>query len=171
MTNSELEKEEIKVLSDEGYSFDITYNKEFKSKEKLFFGLINKSIVEVKKVTETLRIEPLRLSTMDRIAKHQLRLHFDIERLQTDENYIEESNYTIGLNTSSMISIIALAVLGTDYSDIKFFNLKKKLSNALTSKQLFEITNQILALSDHVNFINSTRLMIARNPIKPNEVE
>lgn len=171
MTNKELEQEEIKVLSDEGYSFDVTYNKKIKTNKKSFFGLINKSKVEVKKVTETLRIEPLRLSTMDRISKYQSRLHFDIDRLQNDEEYIEESNYTIGLNAKSMVSIIALAVLGINYSEIEFHRLNKIIADNLTSKQMFEIAGQILALTDHANFINSTRLMIARNVIKPNEVE
>jgi len=171
MTNKELEQEEIKILSDEGYSFDITYNKEFKSKKKVFFGLFNKTVVEVKKVTESLRIEPLRLSTMDRISKYQIDLYFDIDKLQNDEEYIEESNYIVGANIDPMVSIVTLAVLGTEYSEKKFKALKLKLSDALTSKQLLELSTQIIALSDHGNFISSTRLMIARNVIKPNEVE
>ena len=170
MNTTQLEREEIKVLADEGFSFEITYKEPFKQKIKRF-GFIPATKIEMQEVTETLRIEPLRLSTMDRIAKYQIELYFDEEKINGEDDHFEEVNSIVAKNIYPLSSVVAIAVLGTDYSFSKFESMRKKLLDALTPKQLFQLSVQILALSDHANFINSTRLMIARNVIKPNEVE
>ena len=164
MNQNQLEVEELKVLTDKGYEFEIEYPLEIKP-----FLNIGKSKFISK--TEKFRIEPLRLSTLDRIAEYQIKLIHDDEAFKDENRFPEEANELIIQNNKNLISIVALAVLGTKYSKKRFENLVKILSKGLTSSMLTEITTQIFTLSDHGNFISSTRLMLARNVIKPNEVE
>ena len=164
MEKTQLEKQELSVLNDSGYTFEIEYHKI--TKPLFFFEMPKMELVK-----KSFNIKPLRLSTLDRIAKYQLELYLDDEVFKDDASFALEANSLIIKNNKSLVKIVALAVLGTDYSVKKFNKLTKIFSDALTSQQLIEIVSQIFALSDHGNFINSTRLMIARNVIKPNEVE
>ena len=164
MNKTQLEQQELRILNDSGYTFEVEYEKEIKP--IYFFGKSKKEVVK-----ESFNIKPLRLSTLDRIAEYQLQLFLNDEVFKDTDAFAIEANSLIIKNNQTLVKIVALAVLGTDYSKKKFNKLTRIFSDALTAQQLIEIVSQIFALSDHGNFINSTRLMIARNVIKPNEVE
>lgn len=171
MNKQILEQEELKVLTDEGFSFDLKIKEEIPLKHNFFKRLFNRNKAQFVEVNKTFRIEPLRLSTLDRIAKYQMQLTLDEDKIADEKIFFIESNSTVIRNIHPVASIVALAVLGTNYNSSEFKKLKQIFLDALTPKELFKIANQILVLSDHGNFINSTRLMIARSTVKPNEVE
>jgi hypothetical protein len=70
-----------------------------------------------------------------------------------------------------MANIVAIAVLGVDYSEKEFKRLKKILFDNLTPIKLEVIANEILNYQSLVNFTNSTVTMSIKTTISPNEVE
>lgn len=171
MNKDKLEQEELKILTDEGFSFELKIKEEIPSNHNRFTRLFKRNKAQFVEVNKAFRIEPLRLSTLDRIAKYQSQLTLNEDKIADENNFIVESNSTVARNVNPLASIISLAVLGTNYNSVDFKELNRIFLNALTPKELFRIVNQILILSDHANFINSTRFMMAKSTIKPNEVE
>ena len=174
MENKELQKKELDILNDVPFVFELEYNKEKVIQKKKFFGLIttNKTIHE--KVKEEFKIYPLRLSTMDRMAKYQIELYLDkskFEKENKDVDTFNEMKLVAVNNAEAMASIVTIAVLGADYSEKKFQKLKKVLYDNLTPYKLELITNEILSYSSLANFLNSTVTMSTKTTISPNEVE
>lgn len=174
MENKELQRKELDILNDVPFVFELEYNKKKTIQEKKFFGLIttNKTIQE--KVKEEFKIYPLRLSTMDRMAKYQIELYLDkskFEKENKDVDTFNEMKLVAVNNADAMASIVTIAVLGADYSENKFKKLKKVLYDNLTPYKLELITNEILSYSSLANFLNSTVAMSTKTTISPNEVE
>ncbi|WP_333661599.1 hypothetical protein [Chishuiella changwenlii] len=173
MDNKELTKKELDILNDVPYSFELEYTKEKTIKVKRFFGLFttNKSIRE--KVKEVFKIYPLRLSTMDRMAKYQIELYLDNSKFSqnNDSDSFNEMKLVAAKNAYNMANIVAVAVLGVDYSEKEFKCLKKVLFDNLTPIKLEVIANEILNYQSLVNFTNSTVTMSIKTTISPNEVE
>ena len=174
MENKELQKKELDILNDVPFVFELEYNKKKTIQEKKFFGLIttNKTIHE--KVKEEFKIYPLRLSTMNRIAKYQIELYLDYSKFEEGRKEIEVTNEMKLIafnNAEAMASIVTIAVLGVDYSEKKFQKLKKVLFDNLTPYKLEVIAREIFKYSSLENFLNSTVAMSMKATISPNEVE
>lgn len=174
--NKELMQKETDIINDVPFVFELEYKKPKTIQEKKFFGLIstNKTIQE--KVKEEFKIYPLRLSTMNRMAKYQLDLRINESmfkegnQLSNDDNFNEMKLIAVN-NTETMASIVAIAVLGIDYSEKKFKKVKQIMFDSLTSFKLEVIINEILRYQHLGNFLNSTVAMSARTTMSPNEVE
>lgn len=167
MNKEKLEQEELRILSDSGYDFELEINRQ-NNRDFLLNLILKPSFIKIKK---TYHIEPLRLSTMDRIAKYQLDLYLNEEAFKDESNMLVEMNSIVVRNLKPLTKIIALAVLGTSYKKSKFNKLYKELLDGLTPNKVYELIGVIQQLSSSVNFINSTRLAKAQITIKPNEVE
>lgn len=172
--NKELMQKETDIINDVPFVFELEYKKPKTIQEKKFFGLIttNKTIQE--KVKEEFKIYPLRLSTMNRMAKYQIELYLDKSKFEEgnkDVDTFNEMKLIAINNTETMASIVAIAVLGVDYSEKKFKKVKQIMFDSLTSFKLEVIINEILRYQHLGNFLNSTVAMSARTTMSPNEVE
>ena len=108
--NKELMQKETDIINDVPFVFELEYKKPKTIQEKKFFGLIttNKTIHE--KVKEEFKIYPLRLSTMDRMAKYQIELYLDkskFEKENKDVDTFNEMKLIAVNNTETMASIVA----------------------------------------------------------------
>lgn len=171
MENKELKREESKILNDEGYSFEVEYDKKIKCETTRFFGLLPIIETSYVKTKETFTIKPCTLSTLDRLSKYQIELYLEDNSLTDEYKQLNEAKLMIYHNSMNMARIVAVAVLGTSFKQRKFESLTKILSDSLTPKKLLEIVNQIMKYQDLGNFMNSTRLISMKSVIKPNEVE
>jgi len=167
MDQKDIQREEIKTLIEAPYEFEVEYNK----KEKFFFGLIPFEKRLKKKVKEKFEIKPCTLSTLDRLCQYQIELFFDEGKLNNELEIFNQTKVIAYKNAKLMANIVAVAVLGADYSKSEFKRVSNILYNSLTPAKLFEIINEILKSQDLANFMHSTRLASIKMTISPNEVE
>lgn len=171
MDQKDIQREEIKTLIETPYEFEVEYNKKVTIQEKFFFGLIPYEKKVVKKVKEKFEIKPCTLSTLDRLCQYQIELFIDEAKLSDNNEIFNQTKLISYKNAKLMANIVAVAVLGVDYSKTEFKRVQAIIYNSLTPAKLFEIINEILKFQDLTNFTNSTRLASIKMTISPNEVE
>ena len=171
MDQKDIQREEIKTLIETPYEFEVEYNKKVIIQKKFFFGLIPYEKKVVQKVNEKFEIKPCTLSTLDRLCQYQIELFFDEGKLNNELEIFNQTKLIAYKNAKLMSNIVAVAVLGVDYSKVEFKRVSNILYNSLTPAKLFEILNEILKSQDLANFMHSTRLASIKMTISPNEVE
>ncbi|MGV0921905.1 hypothetical protein ACTS94_16410 [Empedobacter falsenii] len=171
MDQKDIQREEIKTLIEAAYEFEVEYNKNVIIQEKFFFGLIPYKKKVVQKVKEKFEIKPCTLSTLDRLCQYQIELFFDEGKLNNELEIFNQTKLIAAKNAKLMANIVAVAVLGIDYSKAEFKRVQTIIYNSLTPAKLFEIINEILKSQDLANFMHSTRLASIKMTISPNEVE
>lgn len=171
MDQKDIQREEIKTLIETPYEFEVEYNKKVIVQEKFFFGLIPYEKKVIQKVKEKFEINPCTLSTLDRLCQYQIELFIDNDKLNSEADIFNETKLIAAKNSKLMANIVAVAVLGIDYSKSEFKRVSSILFNSLTPAMLFDIINEILKSQDLANFMNSTRLASIKKTISPNEVE
>ena len=171
MNQKDVQREEIKTLIEAPYEFEVEFNKEVTVQEKYFFGLIPYKKKVVQKVKEKFEIKPCTLSTLDRLCQYQIELFFDEGKLNNELEIFNQTKLIAYKNAKIMADIVAVAVVGGDYSKSEFKRVSTILYNSLTPAKLFEIINEILKSQDLANFMHSTRLASIKMTISPNEVE
>ena len=171
MDQKDIQREEIKTLIEAPYEFEVEYNKKAIVQEKFFFDLIPYEKKVTQKVKEKFKIKPCTLSTLDRLCQYQIELFIDESKLNDEVEIFNQTKLIAAKNAKLMANIVAVAVLGIDYSKSKFKRVSTILYNSLTPAKLFEIINEILKSQDLTNFTNSTRLASIKMTISPNEVE
>ncbi|MDM1299916.1 hypothetical protein HXZ94_15580 [Empedobacter falsenii] len=171
MDQKDIQREEIKTLIEAPYEFEVEYNKKVIAQEKFFFGLIPYEKRVKKKVKEKFEIKPCTLSTLDRLCQYQIELFIDNDKLNSEADIFNETKLIAAKNSKLMANIVAVAVLGVDYSKSEFKRVSSILFDSLTPVMLFDIINEILKSQDLANFMNSTRLASIKMTISPNEVE
>lgn len=171
MDQKDIQREEIKTLIEAPYEFEVEFNKEVTVQKKYFFGLIPFKKKVVQKVKEKYEIKPCTLSTLDRLSQYQIELFFDEGKLNNELEIFNQTKVIAYKNAKLMANIVAVAVLGADYSKSEFKRVSNILYNSLTPAKLFEIINEILKSQDLANFMHSTRLASIKMTISPNEVE
>ncbi|WP_291076345.1 MULTISPECIES: hypothetical protein [unclassified Empedobacter] len=171
MDQKDIQREEIKTLIEAPYEFEVEYNKKAIVQEKFFFGLIPYEKRVTKKVKEKFEIKPCTLSTLDRLCQYQIELFIDNDKLNSEVDIFNETKLIAAKNSKLMANIVAVAVLGVDYSKSEFKRVSSILFDSLTPAMLFNVINEILKSQDLANFMNSTRLASIKMTISPNEVE
>ncbi|MFV0149747.1 hypothetical protein OBJ95_05935 [Empedobacter falsenii] len=171
MDQKDIQREEIKTLIEAPYEFEVEFNKEATVQKKFFFGLIPYKKKVVKKVKEKFEIKPCTLSTLDRLSQYQIELFFNEGKLNNELEIFNQTKLIAYKNAKIMANIVAVAVVGVDYSKSEFKRVSNILYNSLTPAKLFEIINEILKSQDLANFMHSTRLASIKITISPNEVE
>lgn len=171
MDKKDIQREEIKTLIETPYEFEVEYNKKVIIQKKFFFGLIPYEKTEVQKVKEKFEIKPCTLSTLDRLCQYQIELFIDNDKLNSEVDIFNETKLIAAKNSKLMANIVAVAVLGVDYSKSEFKRVSSILFDSLTPAMLFNVINEILKSQDLTNFTNSTRLASIKMTISPNEVE
>lgn len=171
MNQKDIQREEINTLIEAPYEFEVEYNKKVIVQEKFFFGLIPYEKKVIQKVKEKFEIKPCTLSTLDRLCQYQIELFIDNDKLNSEADIFNETKLIAAKNSKLMANIVAVAVLGIDYSKSEFKRVSSILFDSLTPAMLFDIINEILKSQDLVNFMNSTRLASIKKTISPNEVE
>lgn len=171
MDQKDIQREEIKTLIEAPYEFEVEYNKKVIVQEKFFFGLIPHEKKIVQKVKEKFEIKPCTLSTLDRLCQYQIELFIDENKLNDEVEIFNQTKVIAAKNTKLMANIVAVAVLGVDYSKTEFKRVREIIYNSLTPAKLFDIINEILKSQDLANFMHSTRLASIKMTISPNEVE
>ncbi|HAR73429.1 MAG TPA: hypothetical protein DCR77_08485 [Flavobacteriaceae bacterium] len=171
MDQKDIQREEIKTLIEAPYEFEVEFNKKVTIQEKFFFGLIPYEKKVVQKVKEKFEIKPCTLSTLDRLCQYQIELFIDNDKLNSEADIFNETKLIAAKNSKLMANIVAVAVLGVDYSKSEFKRVSSILFDSITPVMLFDIINEILKSQDLANFMNSTRLASIKMTISPNEVE
>lgn len=171
MDQKDIQREEVKTLIEAPYEFEVEFNKKVTVQEKFFFGLIPYEKRIKKKVKEKFEIKPCTLSTLDRLCQYQIELFIDNDKLNSEADIFNETKLIAAKNSKLMANIVAVAVLGNDYSKSEFKRVSSILFDSLTPAMLFDIINEILKSQDLANFMNSTRLASIKMTISPNEVE
>lgn len=171
MDKKNIQREEIKTLIESPYEFEVEFNKKVVVQEKVFFRLIPYEKKVVQKVREKFEIKPCTLSTLDRLCQYQIELFIDESKLNDEVEIFNQTKVIVAKNSKLMANIVAVAVLGIDYSKSEFIRVSTILYNSLTPSKLFEIINEILKSQDLANFMHSTRLASIKMMISPNEVE
>lgn len=176
-----LEKREADILNNIGYRFSVKYQvyEPIRNYPRILFW--KKAELKRKERVEEFEIKPMTLSTLDRTAEYQLKIILNEEDLEDDAKALQVSKSIVKDNAKLLCTIIAHCILGNDFvmclGDKKVKNLTelKRISSllwsALTPIDLYQITVEIIGLSDYSNFINSTRWMSGKRTTQPNEVE
>lgn len=155
--------------------------KNIKQEEESINYFLNESVEEIeitskvlslfskKKKIRKLKVGGLYTSTLLCMAKYQVNLNFDPEKLASID-YLAEIKKNVAENTFAMNRIIACAVIN-NYWINKFFGyfLALYLMDRQTSKQLEKNYIKIEAQGDYVPFASTIVLMSSKRVTKPTE--
>lgn len=176
---AEIEREELRLLIQQGVKFDVK-RKELRRLPGLK-GFFRKP--EIREVTETFELKEPTLSTLDRLSAVWLEIDINEDGLTGGTlATIQEAKYIAHRNVKKAALIVAIAALGEDYyinevdsrGRIKQREDKAELQRLTTlffhsvkPSQLVELANTVTTVSNLPDFIGSMRLMKGARQTKP----
>lgn len=169
MENKNIEKNEIRLLLDNGFQITIKTKAE---RRKFFFWRKKEFICKI------LDFKEPTLAVLDLVTEKFLNLNiFDTKKEEPAHVHIRNANKTVKENAEKMAEIIAIFALGEDcflYNGTRYLYQKKeveKLKNiifhTLQPHELENIISQLTALSNLPDFMVSTRLTGANRTTAP----
>ena len=176
----EAERKELNLLIGRGITFDVKRTI-FKRRPGLM-GRLSKRIPAEEMVSY--RIQEPTLSTLDRMSDLQIELDINEEVMRSDQA-LHEARYLTGEHSRRLARIVATAVMGQDYVQIRQSGGRTVYSNdeagleeiadvlfhGLTPSQLAELVVYINTISNLGDFCNSIRLMSALRTTMPLRIE
>lgn len=174
------ERKELNLLIGRGISFDV--KRTIYKRRPGLMGRFRKRIQAAEVVTYWIK-EPT-LSTLDRMSALQVDLDINEEAMRSDRALYEARHLT-GEHSRRLARIVATAVMGQDYVQIRQVGGRTIYSNddagleeiadvlfhGLTPSQLAELVVYINTISNLGDFCNSIRLMSAVRTTMPLRIE
>lgn len=173
LSELEAEKQELRLLINQGISFTITYQEErivrvprFKHLPWLF---ARKQRVLEEHSREFVIKEPTAY-TLDRLSAEYIELAIDEPSIKADPRQEARKLYT--QHSVRMARIVAIAILGNEWEDAKKLEeLTEFLHRWLKNSTLIDIVQAIDLTNNLADFINSMRLMSSARTTMPIRIE
>ena len=173
MSELEAEKQELRLLINQGISFTIAYKEErivrvprFKHMPWLF---ARKQRVLEEHSREFVIKEPTAY-TLDRLSAEYIELVMDENTIK--ENPRQEARKLFIQHNKRMARIVAIAVLGNQWENKqKLEELTAFFSKWIKNSQLFDLVQAIDLTNNLADFINSMRLMSSARTTMPSRIE
>lgn len=172
----ESENTELRKMINEGVTFDV--NVTYRRRKPGFWGFFRRR----ERVTEkrSFTIEEPTLNTLDRLSALWLKMSIDETKLGNND-YLTTAKHMVAQETRTLAEIVAVAVMGEDYYDVKQQGdrykrterkdeLKRVTSfffHTVKPSELFTLAVLITNVSNLGDFINSIRLMSATRTSDP----
>ena len=174
------ERRELNLLIGRGISFDV--KRTVYKKRPGLLGRFRKRVPVPEVVTYWIK-EPT-LSTLDRMSALQVDLNINEEAMRSDQA-LHEARHLTGEHSRRLARIVAIAVMGQDYVQIRqeggrpvytnddagLEEISGVLFHGLAPSQLAELVVYINTISNLGDFCNSIRLMSAVRTTMPLRVE
>ena len=173
LSDMEAEKQELRLLINQGISFTIAYQEErivrvprFKHMPWLF---ARKQRVLEEHSREFVIKEPTAY-TLDRLSAEYIELAIDEPSIKADPRQEARKLYT--QHSMRMARIVAIAILGNEWEDAKKLEeLTEFLHRWLKNSTLIDIVQAIDLTNNLADFINSMRLMSSARTTMPIRIE
>ena len=173
LSELEAEKQELRLLINQGISFTIAYQEErivrvprFKHMPWLF---ARKQRVLEEHSREFVIKEPTAY-TLDRLSAEYIELVMDENTIK--ENPRQEARKLFMEHNKRMARIVAIAVLGNQWENKqKLEELTAFFSKWIKNSQLFDLVQAIDLTNNLADFINSMRLMSSARTTMPSRIE
>lgn len=160
MTTHKTEREELALLTGEGFSFSVETaqaHKPLSLVQRLgrLFG--RKPSAQPTKLHYS--IKPPTLGTLLRISRVGLELEEIHLEEGSDTEVFARSWQCLHASADKMAEVVALAILGREPERRELHQLRHQLLEALTAQDLYSIIQRLYLCCNLADFINSTRLV------------
>lgn len=173
MSQLEAEKQELRLLINQGISFSISYDEVVTDKTPRFSKLPwlfpHKHSRLIERSRDFVIKEPTAF-TLDRLSAEYIELVIDEETIKAEPRQSARKLYRE--QSERMARIVAIAVLGNQWEDAKqLAELTNFFKRWLKNSQLWEIVQAVDLTNNLADFINSMRLMSSARTTMPIRIE
>lgn len=169
------EREELRLLINEGVAFNVTYFEKVRVRGGGFIGwllrlLKRKPRYTVEERQRSFVIKEPTAYTLDRLSAEYLELAMDEAKIKADPRQVARQLYS--KHSRRMARIVAIAVLGNQWEDKKQLGeLTDFFARWLKNSQVWQLVQAVDLTNNLADFINSMRLMSSARTTMPNRIE
>lgn len=170
--SSEQERNELRLLINEGVAFTVAYTEKVRTAGRWHWllRLFGRSRISVVEKQRSFVVKEPTAYTLDRLSAEYIELVLDEAKVK--EAPRQEARKLFMKHSRRMARIVAIAVLGNDWEDKKqLAELTEFFSRWLKNSQLWDLVQAIDLTNNLADFINSMRLMSSARTTMPNRIE